>query len=484
MQVEKARILVIDDEEIVCKSCHRILTKAGYDVSVSQDPRSALRLLEKEPYDVVITDLMMPEVGGMDILKTVKEVSPDTEVIIITGYGTIKNAVEATKIGARDYIPKPFTPKELNAAVEKALEEKKLLHAPKPSSESKDMSAFFDNIIGPSPKMQEVFKLIIKVAATSSTVLIIGESGTGKELVARAIHNNSHRKNMNFVVVDCTTLSPTLLESELFGHVKGSFTGAVATKPGYFEVATVGGEEVKSFNIITYDSQGGSHVLSGAFVRTDTVNLWDLVLTSISGDVSELAFADRRIEGIEFNGSDGSFAGLNSGIGDTSQFTVTFAHDTANPQVITVDMGTQGQYNGLTQFARESTAVAKEQDGYPTGDLSNVSVSSEGYIIGSFTNGVKKNLATIQLTLFKNPPGLESGGNGYFTSSVNSGEPIATQGLIGGAGMIHGGSLEKSNADVASLFVSMIEAQNGYHANARTIKIANDMLKELTNLIR
>ncbi|MHC4094730.1 MAG: flagellar hook-basal body complex protein, partial [Planctomycetota bacterium] len=197
------------------------------------------------------------------------------------------------------------------------------------------------------------------------------------------------------------------------------------TTPGYFEAATVGGEEVKSFNIITYDSQGGSHVLSGAFVRTDTVNLWDLVLTSISGNVSQLTFADRRIEGIEFNGSDGSFAGLNSGIGDTSQFTVAFAHDPANPQVITIDMGTQGQYNGLTQFARESTAVAKEQDGYQTGDLSSVSVSSEGYIIGSFTNGVKKNLATVQLALFKNPPGLESVGNGYFTSSVNSGEPIA-----------------------------------------------------------
>ena len=256
------------------------------------------------------------------------------------------------------------------------------------------------------------------------------------------------------------------------------------TMPGYFELATVGGEEVKGFNIITYDSQGGSHALSGAFVRTNTVNLWDLILTSISGSVSELTFDNRRIEGIEFNGSDGSFASLNSGIGDTSQFTVTFAHDTANPQVITIDMGTQGQYNGLTQFARESTAVAKEQDGYPTGDLSSVSVSNEGYVIGSFTNGVKKNLATIQLALFKNPPALESVGGGYFTSSVNSGEAIATQGMIGGAGTIHGGSLEKSNADVATLFVSMIEAQNGYHANARTIKIANDMLKELTNLIR
>jgi flagellar hook protein FlgE len=256
------------------------------------------------------------------------------------------------------------------------------------------------------------------------------------------------------------------------------------TVPGYFEIAAVGGEEVKNFNIVTYDSQGGSHALSGAFVRTDTVNLWDLVLTSISGNVSELTFDNRRIEGIEFNGSDGSFAGLNTGIGDTAQFIVTLAHDIANPQVITVDMGTQGQYNGLTQFARESTAVAKEQNGYPTGDLSSVSVSNEGYVIGSFTNGVKKNLASIQLALFKNPSGMESVGNGYFTSSANSGEPVATQGMIGGAGTIHGGSLEKSNADVASLFVSMIQAQNGYHANARTIKIANDMLKELTNLIR
>ena len=263
----------------------------------------------------------------------------------------------------------------------------------------------------------------------------------------------------------------------------GDGTDSLAV-PGYFEIAAVGGEEVKNFNIVTYDSQGGSHALSGAFVRTDTVNLWDLVLTSISGNVSEMTFDNRRIEGIEFNGPDGSFAGLNTGIGDTAQFTVTLAHDIANPQVITIDMGTQGQYNGLTQFARESTAVAKEQDGYSTGDLSSVSVSNEGYVIGSFTNGVKKNLASIQLALFKNPSGMESVGNGYFTSSANSGEPVATQGMIGGAGTIHGGSLEKSNADVASLFVSMIQAQNGYHANARTIKVANDMLKELTNLIR
>jgi len=255
------------------------------------------------------------------------------------------------------------------------------------------------------------------------------------------------------------------------------------TMPAYFEVATVGGAQVKSFTIIVYDSQGGEHVLSGAFTRTGTnSNLWDLVLTSISGNINELTFDNRRIKDIKFNGSDGSFAGLD--VGDTAQFTVTFAHDTANPQTIAVDMGTQGLFDGLTQFAKASTAVAKEQNGYTTGDLSSVSVSNEGYIIGAFTNGLKKNLAAVQLALFSNPSGMESVGNGYFTPSVNSGIAVGTQGLVGGAGTIHGSSLERSNADVANLFVSMIEAQNGYQANARTIRIANDMLKELTTLIR
>ena len=259
------------------------------------------------------------------------------------------------------------------------------------------------------------------------------------------------------------------------------------TMPGYFEITTVGGEEVKNFSIMTYDSQGGSHILSGAFVRTDTLNLWDMILTSISGNVSDIDISgnsDRRINGIEFNGTYGSFIGLNAAIGDTAQFEVTFAHDTANPQTILVDMGTAGQFNGLTQFARVSTAVAEEQNGYEAGDLTSASVSNEGVIVGTFTNGVKKNLATIQLALFKNAAGLESMGNGYFAPSVNSGEAVATQGLVGGAGSIHGGALEKSNVDIASLFVAMIEAQNGYNANARTIKIANDMLSVLTDIIR
>ena len=254
--MKKAKILVVDDEEVVCRGCHRILAKAGHDVSLTQNPRNALELIKKESYDIVITDLVMPEVGGMDILKAVKKDSPGTEVVIITGYGTIRNAVEAMGLGARDYISKPFTPKELRASVEKALEERNLALAARLPSEAQSKSSSFSNIIGQCPKMQEVFKLISKVAATSSTVLIIGESGTGKELVARAIHNNSHRKNMNFVVVDCTTLSPNLLESELFGHVKGSFTGAVATKPGYFEVANGGTLFLDEVGNLSFDIQG------------------------------------------------------------------------------------------------------------------------------------------------------------------------------------------------------------------------------------
>lgn len=258
--------------------------------------------------------------------------------------------------------------------------------------------------------------------------------------------------------------------------------------PSYFEMSTVGGEEVQEVNVTIYDSQGGSHVLAAALVRTDTTNLWDMVITSVSGNVYELTSGNRRIEGIEFSPTDGSYKGLNSTVSDTAQFVVTFPHDTANPQTISVDLGTVNKFNGLTQFATgstgTSTAVIREQNGYESGTLSSVSVNNEGILIGAFSNGVKKNLATIQVALFQNASGLESIGNGFFVPSANSGIAVATKGLSSGAGYIHGGALEKSNTDVASEFVSMIQAQNGFQANARTIRVANDILRELTNLIR
>lgn len=252
--------------------------------------------------------------------------------------------------------------------------------------------------------------------------------------------------------------------------------------PAYFETAVVGGSEVKNINITIYDSQGGAHVLSGALVRTDADNTWDMLLTSVTGDISGIAMEDRRINGIRFNATDGAFAGLSES--SVSQFTIAFAHDPSNPQTIEIALGTEGRLDGLTQYSGSSTAVAREQNGYPAGRLTTVSVNNEGILIGAFSNGIKKNIAAIQVALFQNPAGLEAMGNGYYIPSANSGEAVATQAMNGGAGSIHGGALEKSNTDVASEFVNLIQAQNGYQANARTIKVANEILSELTNLIR
>jgi flagellar hook protein FlgE len=254
------------------------------------------------------------------------------------------------------------------------------------------------------------------------------------------------------------------------------------TEPAYFEMLTVGGDEVRSVNIKTYDSQGGKHVYSGAFVRTDTPNTWDMVLTSITGNINDITIANRRIEDITFDATNGYYTGL--GGSDPAEFEISFAHDPSNPQTISLDFGAIGTLNGLTQFAGNSTAVAKEQDGYEAGNLSTVSVNKEGIVIGAFSNGIKKDIAAVQIALFQNTSGLESVGGGYFTTSANSGAPVSTQAMTGGAGSIHGGALEKSNADVATQFVAMIQAQNGFQANARTIRVANDILRELSNLIR
>lgn len=250
--------------------------------------------------------------------------------------------------------------------------------------------------------------------------------------------------------------------------------------PGYFEIITAGGNEVKTVNITVVDSQGGKHTLNAAFVRTDTANTWDMVLTSITGNIDSLA--DRRIEGITFSPT-GAYNGL-SDIAETASFGVKFGHDTSATQTINVALGTVGNFDGITQFAGSSTAVVNKQDGYEAGRLSSLSVNNEGTIVGAFSNGIKKNIGTIQIALFQNPAGLESVGNGYYIASANSGEAVATSALNGGAGAVHGSSLEKSNVDVATEFVAMIEAQNGYQANARTIRVASDILGTLTNLIR
>ncbi len=267
--------------------------------------------------------------------------------------------------------------------------------------------------------------------------------------------------------------------------VKLTFTNSgtgVLEMPAYFEMPTVGGDEVKNINITVYDTQGGKHVLSGAFVRTDTANTWDMVMTSITGDISGIAIDKRRIEGITFDAGDGSYAGISGA--DSAEYEIAFTYNPSVPQTIELNLGTISELDGLTQFSGNSTAVAREQDGYAAGRLSTVSVSNEGVVIGSFSNGIKKDIATIQVALFQNTTGLESIGGGCYIPTTNSGEAMATQAMTGGAGTIHGAALEQSNTDVAQEFVRMIQAQNGFQANARTIRVANDVLRELTNLIR
>ena len=233
-------ILIVDDEEIVRSSCVRILSSDGYRLDTAADGNEALKKLQGGAFDLVLTDLMMPGMTGIDLLRQVKEEWPDTEVIVITGYGTVKTAVDALKYGAYDYIEKPFTPEALQHVVERCLEKKRLLFENIRLRQEVGALYSLENIIGVSKEMQKVFKLISTVAPIGSTVLITGESGTGKELIARAIHYNSSRREQPFLVVDCGTIPENLMESELFGHARGSFTGAVTTEKGLLETANGG----------------------------------------------------------------------------------------------------------------------------------------------------------------------------------------------------------------------------------------------------
>lgn len=238
--MQNPRILVIDDEEIVCESLKRILDEEGYEVEIALNGFEAFDKMAVSPFDIIITDLKMPGLDGMEVLRRIRSGYPNTIVIMITGFSTVETAVEAMKLGAFDYIPKPFTPDEVSVVVKKAVEQKNLLLENIYLRQELQEKYGFHNIVGKSKKMQDIYRIIAKVAPTDSTVLIYGQSGTGKELIARAIHFNSHRRDRQFVPVDCAVLSENLLESELFGHIRGSFTGAVSTKLGLFEIADGG----------------------------------------------------------------------------------------------------------------------------------------------------------------------------------------------------------------------------------------------------
>ena len=236
----KGRIVVIDDEVNAAAALETLLKEDGYDVARAHEARTGLQLVERHDPDLVLTDLRMPGMDGIELLAKIKELRPETMVIVMTAYGTVKTAVKAMKLGAEDYLGKPIDVEELEVVLQKALERKGLLAEARSLRERLEHKYKLDNLVGESPEMLSVFKTIRQVAASSASVLLLGESGTGKELFAQALHQTSPRRQKPFVKVACAALPETLLESELFGHEKGSFTGAIFTRAGRFEAADGG----------------------------------------------------------------------------------------------------------------------------------------------------------------------------------------------------------------------------------------------------
>jgi len=240
MEKRKGSVLVVEDDDDVRDVVRDTLSFAGFDVDTAQDGLEAIEKFQENGFDLILTDLMMPRMGGMELLKRIKQIQTDTNVIIMTGYGSIETAVDAMKHGAADFVTKPAKSGELLVRVSRALKTKALMEENVLLRQEVRRKYSFCNIIGRSEKMQAVFSLIEKVSKSKSTVMIYGASGTGKELVARAIHYNSPRRNKPFLAFNCSAIPDTLVESELFGHVKGSFTGALHHKTGLFEEAETG----------------------------------------------------------------------------------------------------------------------------------------------------------------------------------------------------------------------------------------------------
>ena len=234
-----ARILILDDESDMLETCRRILA-ASYDCLGTTDPHKALALLETEQPDLLLTDLRMPEMDGLDLLRRSRQMDSLRPVIMLTAFATIESAIAAVRAGAFDYLPKPFTIDQLKLAVERALEQRRLALENLHLREQLQNAYGFDNIVGASSALHRVLETVRKAARSEASILVLGESGTGKELIARAIHANSPRSAQPLVAVDCASLPENLLESELFGHERGAFTGAISAKPGLFELADKG----------------------------------------------------------------------------------------------------------------------------------------------------------------------------------------------------------------------------------------------------
>ncbi|MGB5748219.1 MAG: sigma-54 dependent transcriptional regulator [Desulfobacterales bacterium] len=240
MTEDTPHILVVDDELSMREVLELMLKKEGYQVTCAENGRTAIGLLEKDPYDLMLCDIKLGDISGLDVLQASKKCNPDTVVILISAYASTETAVEAMNAGAYDYVPKPFDKDELMQTVAKALDLKTIEHEKQQLNDQLKENLHFGLLIGNSPSMNHIYKLITQVAKTTTNVLITGESGTGKELIAQSIHQESDRSNQPFVVINCGGIPESLMESELFGHKKGSFTGATQDKKGLFEIAHKG----------------------------------------------------------------------------------------------------------------------------------------------------------------------------------------------------------------------------------------------------
>jgi DNA-binding NtrC family response regulator len=247
-------VLVIDDDDVILESCRRILQSAGYEVDVEHDGLPGRDRAVRGDYALVLVDMRLPDVDGLDVIASVREQRSDVEMIVITGYSSVESAVKAVKLGAFDYVAKPFTPDELRSRVGAAMA--RVRDRAACASASASASRQRTCMIGDSDVMRNVHALVARVAPSDAAVLILGESGTGKELLATAVHEASRRRDRPMVSLDCSTLAPTLLESELFGHVKGSFTGAIVSKPGLFETADHGTLFLDEVSSLTLETQG------------------------------------------------------------------------------------------------------------------------------------------------------------------------------------------------------------------------------------
>jgi len=289
----KGSIHIIDDEPIIHEILGQLLTSEGYEVELSSGGEEALEKHDGDAFDLILLDLLMPGMDGIEVLKKLKKINPQAHIIIITAYASVESAISAMKMGAYDYIQKPFKNDELLLTIERAIEHKKLeLENLRLKDEIKKKFSF-ENIIGKSEVMNNVFELIKATAPTRSTILLEGESGTGKELVARAIHQNSDRANFPFIIVNSGSLPPDLLESHLFGHVKGAFTGATSQKKGLFQAADKGSIFFDEISAIGLETQAKllRVMQDREFMRlggTKTIRVDARIIAATNTDLEEL----------------------------------------------------------------------------------------------------------------------------------------------------------------------------------------------------